>query len=57
MFRASSANAQLSGSGSVEEISQQNDDNQSTPALRNRYLKRVGVEAGAASDCEPLLDS
>lgn len=46
------------GSTSVEEISP--DDmlaTQSSPALRSRYLKRVGVDAGSASDCEPLLDS
>lgn len=43
-------------STSVEEISPEDILNQSTPALRNRYIRRTGVEAGNASDCEPLLD-
>lgn len=26
------------------------------PALRNKYLKRIGVESANSSDCEPLLN-
>lgn len=44
------------GSASVEEISPEDVLNQSTPSLRNRYIRRTGIEAGNASDCEPLLD-
>lgn len=68
MFRRCSSNKatdQLAASGSVEEI--QPDAvlaGLTTPALRNRYLNRVGVDAAggggagdSADDCEPLLDA
>ncbi|KAG4066419.1 hypothetical protein HA402_007055 [Bradysia odoriphaga] len=52
----SNASAKMLGSSSVEEISPEDVLNQSTPSMRNRYIRRTGVEAGTASDCEPLLD-
>lgn len=52
----------LAGHDSVEDITADEGDNSggtsSDPAIRNRYLKRVGVSTNndGASDCEPLLD-
>lgn len=58
MIRSSSANEKLVNSDSTDNIgSMENPTTSSSPRIRNRYLKRVGVGGNDDIDDElPLLD-
>lgn len=57
IFRSNKANETLINSSSVEDIAPVDSDEQtsSSPRLRNRYLKRVGVADSEDEDDFPLL--
>lgn len=57
VYRANSANEKLINSDSTEDIEQtQTTQTSSSPRIRNRYLKRVGVGENEIEDDSPLLD-
>lgn len=52
---ANTANAKLISSASAEEIPSAGEVESSSPRIRNRYLKRVGVNDQTDDDLDPLL--
>lgn len=48
----------IQGSSSINDDAAQSvdeSDGGTAPQFRNKFLKRIGVDGGNSSDCEPLL--
>lgn len=57
VYRSNSANEKLVNSSSAEDIApNENGHTSSSPRIRNRYLKRVGVGDNDMEDDFPLLE-
>ena len=58
LIKKNESSSLIQGSSSINDDATQSVDEfdeNSAPQFRNKFLKRIGVDGGNSSDCEPLL--